>query len=247
MLADGDSLAACERRLESTARGIPAMAIVGASYTAGVGPRNPELSWAVQLARAMRWNAVVYGVSGAGYVRAGAGGKGPVARLLAAEGLAALDPALVIVQAGHDDAGVPPGIERDRVRQAIALIRTEVPHALIALLTVFTGRSPSWPAALFQTDAAIIAGALAADPGAIIMDPLASHWEYQHFDGGLHPTAAGDTWIAGKVADILRAHGVLPAAAGGRIPMICDAAAGVGPHRDDAAVTAAAGAARSDD
>ena len=79
------------------------------------------------------------------------------------------------------------------------------------------------------------------------MDPLASHWEYQHFDGGLHPTAAGDTWIAGKVADILRSHGVLPAAAGGRIPMICDAAAGVGPHHGGAAVTTAAGAARSDD
>ena len=60
------------------------------------------------------------------------------------------------------------------------------------------------------------------------MDPLAGHWDYQHFDGGLHPTAAGDTWIAGKVADILRANGVLPAAAGGRTPMICDAAAGVG-------------------
>ena len=134
------------------------------------------------------------------------------------EGLAALDPALVIVQAGHDDAGVPPGIERDRVRQAIALIRAELPHALIALLTVFTGRSPSRPAELFQTDAAIIAGALAADPAAIIMDPLAGRWDYQHFDGGLHPTAAGDTWIAGKVAEILRAHGVLPADAGGRSP-----------------------------
>ena len=247
MLAHGDSLAACEQRLERASRGIPTMAIVGASYTAGVGPRDPELSWAVQLARALRWNAVVYGVSGAGYVRAGAGGQGPMARLLASEGLAALDPALVIVQAGHDDTGVPPWIERDRARQAIALIRAQAPRARIALLTVFTGRSPSRAAALYQTDAAIIAGALAADPGAIIMDPLASRWEYQHFDGGLHPTAAGDTWIAGKVADILRAHGVLPAAAGGRTPMICDAAAGVGLHRGGAAVTAAAGAARSDD
>jgi lysophospholipase L1-like esterase len=246
VLAHSDSLAACEQRLESTARGIPAMAIVGASYTAGVGPRNPELSWAFQLARALRWNAVIDGVSGAGYVRPGAGGQGPVARLLTREGLAALDPALVIVQAGHDDAGVPPGVERDRVRQAIALIRAEAPRARIALLTVFTRRSPSLPAALFQTDAAIVAGALAADPGAIIMDPLTEHWDYQHFDGGLHPTAAGDTSIAVKVADILRAHGVLPAAAGGRGSMICDAAAGVGPHRGDDGVTAVIGDRRSD-
>ena len=223
------------------------MAIAGASYTAGVGPRNPELSWAVQLARALRWNAVINGVSGAGYVRAGAGGQGPVARLLAREDLAALHPALVIVQAGHDDTGVPPGIERDRVRQAIALIRAEAPRARIALLTVFTRRSPSRQAALFQTDAAIIAGALAADPGVIIMDPLTEHWDYQHFDGGLHPTAAGDTWIAGKVAEILRAHGVLPAAAGLGDPMICVAAAGVGPHHGGDAVTAVIGDRRSDD
>ena len=44
------------------------------------------------------------------------------------------------------------------------------------------------------------------------MDPLAEHWSFEHFDGGLHPTAAGDTWIARKAAAILRAHGVLPAA-----------------------------------
>jgi GDSL-like Lipase/Acylhydrolase family len=204
------------------------MAIVGASYTAGVGPGSPALSWAVQLARMLRWNAVIEGVSGAGYVRAGTGEQGPVARMLARERLAALDPALVIVQAGHDDAGVPPRIERQRVRQAIALIRAEAPHALIALLTVFTGRSPSHSPALYRTNDAIVTAAIAADHQVIIMNPLTGRWEFQHVGGGLHPTAAGDTWIARKAAAILRGHGVLPAAATGSAPVICDAAVGVG-------------------
>ena len=41
------------------------------------------------------------------------------------------------------------------------------------------------------------------------MDPLIGQWTYQHADRGLHPTAAGDAWIAGKVEAILRAHGIV--------------------------------------
>ena len=99
------------------------MAVVGASFTAGTGPGNAALSWAVLLARTLGWNAVVDGVPGAGYVRPGAGHQGPVARLLAREDLRALDPGLVVVQAGHDDSGVPASLERQRVGQAIDAIR----------------------------------------------------------------------------------------------------------------------------
>jgi lysophospholipase L1-like esterase len=243
-----DALAACGQRLERTARGIPAMAIVGASYTAGVGPHNPALSWAVRLARLLRWNAVVYGVSGAGYVHDG-GGRWTVSRMLASERLAALDPALVIVQAGHDDAGIPAGTERRGVRQAIGLIRAQAPHARIALITVFTGRTPSHSAAFYRTDAAITAAGIAADRQVIIMDPLTGHWTFQHFHGGLHPTAAGDAWIASKVAAILRAHGVLPAPAiAGKAPVICDDPGGFG-RRDSGvkAITVAPAASRNRD
>jgi hypothetical protein len=57
--------------------GGPAVAIVGASITAGVGARGPAGSWAVLLARQLHWNAFVYGVPGAGYVHAGLDRKGP--------------------------------------------------------------------------------------------------------------------------------------------------------------------------
>jgi lysophospholipase L1-like esterase len=183
--------------------------VVGASFTAGVGPDNPDRSWAVLLARLLHWNAVIYGDPGAGYVRRGAGHRGPMVAEIARADLRAVEPALVIVQAGHDDIGVPPRLERRRAEQAVALIHAEAPRAKIALLTVFTGRFRS-PAA-YRTDHAIVSGGTAADRNVIIIDPLAAGWTFARSRDGFHPSAYGSAWIAHKVAGILREHGVLPA------------------------------------
>jgi hypothetical protein len=191
-------------------------------------PAAPAAPAAAVLARTLGWNAVVDGVPGAGYVRAGAGHQGPVAQLLAREGLRALDPGLVIVQAGHDDSGVPASLERQRVGQVIDAIRAAAPRARIALLTVFAAQSGP-DAALSLVNDAIIAAARAADPHVIVMNPLGGGWRFQRAArGGLHPSAAGDAWIAAKVAATLRAHGVVPAA--GRGAVICDSGAGRGPR-----------------
>jgi acyl-CoA thioesterase I len=216
------SLAGCEQRLggqDSAASRVPVLAVVGASYTAGVGPDNPDQSWAVLLARTLHWNAVIDGVPGAGYVRTGADGQGPMLSMLAREDLPAVRPALVIVQAGHDDIGVPLKAERRQVEQAIAFIRAAAPKARIAVLTVFTAGPPS--AAARQTDHAIVSAAVTADSHVIVADPLAGRWAFQHAHHGLHPTAVGDAWIAGKVASILRSGGVRPAQASSA-PAICD-------------------------
>jgi acyl-CoA thioesterase I len=224
MVAVRDQFTACEQRVERASGHVPAMAIVGASYTAGVGPDNPALSWAVDLARNLRWDTVIYGVPGAGYVRAGNDGLGPMTRLLSVERLPRLAPSLVIVQAGYDDGRVPVGVERQQVRRTIELIRAEAPRAKIGLVTVFTSPARPIPARFYRTDSAIVAAARAADPSAIIMDPLTGQWTYEHADGGLHPTAAGDAWIAGKVGAILHADGIIshPAAAAAAAPIICD-------------------------
>jgi lysophospholipase L1-like esterase len=227
MLSAATPLAACEARIERAPHRAPTVAIVGASYTAGTGPDNPDLSWAVGLARLLHWNAVIYAVPGAGYVQAGDGRRGPMARMLTEEGLHALAPALVIVQAGHDDVGVPTGLERRQVGAAVNLIRAAAPGARIALLTTFAA-SPDGSPALRQTDHAIVTAGTAADPNAIVMDPLAGRWVFPHAHGGLHPTAAGDAWIARTVAGILRAHGVRPAPATSSAPVICDVSVGGG-------------------
>jgi lysophospholipase L1-like esterase len=207
------ALTGCERRLQPGRRsGAPVAAIVGASFTAGVGAEDPAGSWAVLLARQLRWNAFVYGVPGAGYVHPGLGRKGPVSAEIARAHLGTLRPALVIVQAGHDDMSVPPGLEQHRVEQTVASIEAQAPQAQIALLTVFAGRQR--PPSIYRTDQAIVAGAEAADPQVIIMDPLASGWRFPRARDGLHPSPRGDAWIAGKVAGILRQYGVRPAPAG---------------------------------
>jgi lysophospholipase L1-like esterase len=213
-------LAACEQRLQRTApragRHVPTIVIVGASFTAGVGSGNPDGSWAELLTRRLGWNAVVYGDPGAGYVRAGLHRQGPVAREISAVDLPKLNPALVIVQAGHNDMGVPAALEALRVKQAIAQIRAAAPDAGIALITVFVGRLHR-PAA-YQTDRTIVTAAKAADPAVIIMDPLTGKWKFARARDGLHPTAAGSRWIAGRVGQTLESLGVrampLPGGAG---------------------------------
>jgi lysophospholipase L1-like esterase len=226
----GAGLAGCEDKIESGAGGggLPRLAIVGASFTAGVGPGNPRQSWAVLLARQLRWDAVVYGDPGAGYVRLGVGRQGPMAAEIARIGLRALKPALVIVQAGHDDIGVPARLEERRVGQLVATIRAEAPHSRIALLTVFAGRTRS--AAAYRTDRAIVSAGAAADHQLIVMDPLAAGWTFAHAPDGLHPSAAGDAWIARQVDTILREHGVLAEPAG-RGAVSCDAGIPVPPRR----------------
>lgn len=205
-------LAACEQRLQRARRGagrrVPTVVIVGASITAGVGAGQPDRSWAALLVRRLGWNAVVYGDPGAGYVRPGIHRRGPVAREIAEVDLRKLNPALVIVQAGHNDMGVPAPLEQQRVKQVIAQIRAAAPDAGIALITVFVGRLHR-PAA-YQTDRTIVAAAKAADPAVIIMDPLAGRWKYARIRDGLHPTAAGSQWIAGQVGQILEGRGVHP-------------------------------------
>jgi lysophospholipase L1-like esterase len=227
MLSLDTPLAACESRIEREPRRLPTVAIVGASYTAGIGPNNPEQSWAVDLARLLGWNAVIYGVPGTGYVRASASGRGPMSRMLGQEELRQLGPALVIVQAGHDDVGMPAGLERRRVTAAVNMVRAEDPAARIALLTTFAALGGGSPA-LRETDQEIISAALAADPGIVIMDPLAGGWTFPRAADGLHPTAAGDAWIARTTASMLFSGGVRPAAVTSTVPVICDVSVGAG-------------------
>jgi lysophospholipase L1-like esterase len=224
MLAVRDAFSACEQRLETSGGRLPSLAIVGASYTAGVGPDNASLSWAADLARNLRWDAVIYGDPGAGYTRTGDGALGPMSTLLSAERLPSLNPSLVILQAGYDDGRVPPAVERQQVIRTIEQIQEQAPDAQIGLVTVFTPPGLV-PTRFYRTDDTIIAAARSVDPNAIIMDPLAGHWVYQHADHGrgLHPTAAGDAWIAQKVGSMLHSHGIDPRPrTAGVAPVTCD-------------------------
>jgi lysophospholipase L1-like esterase len=190
--------------------GRPLIAVLGASYTAGVGAPGPADSWAVRLAELLGWRAVTFGVPGAGYTAPGDQGLGPMSHELARLDLAALHPAVVVVQAGHDDWQVPPAVEARNVTALVKQLRAEVPQARLAFLTVFSrpGTSGAILSKELAVDAAIGSAVRKADPGALVIDPLRGHWRFPRYDGGLHPDAHGHLLIAEWVAHALARPGV---------------------------------------
>jgi lysophospholipase L1-like esterase len=178
------------------------LVVLGASFTAGVGAPHPADSWAVRLAELIGWRAVTLGVPGAGYTRQGVDDLGPLSRMLGRLHLAALHPALVIIQAGHDDWRVPAAVEADHVADLVARLRNEAPAARLAFLTVFPppAATATTRAAEAATDSTIVSVIRKSDPRAIVIDPLRSHWHFPRAEDGLHPTARGDLLIAGRVA-----------------------------------------------
>jgi acyl-CoA thioesterase I len=181
----------------------PVLAVVGASFSAGVGAGSPRKAWPEDLGRLLGWRAVVSADPGAGYVNPGERHRGPFSRLAARLDLAALDPKVVIIQGGHDDIGQPLSLVRDRVESLLHQIHREAPRALLVVLTVFTrGSRPS--RAAYATDRTIVAAARRAEPGILVLDPLVGHWHFTRVADRLHPTAAGHRVIARRIAAALR-------------------------------------------
>jgi acyl-CoA thioesterase I len=193
----------------------PLLVVLGASFTAGEGAPHPANNWAVRLAELIGWRAVTLGVPGAGYTRPGVDDLGPLPRMLGRLHLAALHPALVIIQAGHDDWRVPAAVEAEHVADLVGKLRKEAPAARLAFLTVFSppAARATTRAAEASTDSTIVSVIQKTDPRAVVIDPLRSHWHFPRADDGLHPTARGDLLIAGRVArSLIRAGAVATSA-----------------------------------
>jgi acyl-CoA thioesterase I len=193
----------------------PLLVVLGASFTAGQGAPHPADSWAVRLAELIGWRAVTLGVPGVGYTRQGVDDLGPLSRMLDRLHLAALHPALVIIQAGHDDWRVPAAVEAEHVADLVERLRNEAPAARLAFLTVFSppAARAATRAAEAATDSTIVSVIRKSDPRAIVIDPLRSHWHFPRADDGLHPTARGDLLIAERVAgSLIRAGAVATSA-----------------------------------
>lgn len=210
---------ACIRRVAGGRR--PLLVVLGASFTAGVGPGAPTRAWSVELARALGWRSLVVGASGIGYTHP-AGRLGALPRLVDTIGLAHLHPSLVVVQVGHDDWRTPLAVEARRVRGFWAALRRALPASRLATITVFApGRRPG--PRLRALDRVIVHSARAADPALLVMDPAALGWRFhREHPGGLHPSAGGDRQIAGWVLAFLRAHGIRPASPPTTTPPVCD-------------------------
>ncbi len=193
----------------------PLLVVLGASFTAGVGAPGPADSWAVRLAELIRWRAVTLGVPGIGYTRQGVDDLGPLSRILDRLDLAALHPAFIVIQAGHNDWRVPAAVEAEHVADLVGRLRKEAPAARLAFLTVFSPHAAraTTLAAEAATDSTIVSVIRKSDPRAIVIDPLRSHWHFPQAVDRLHPTARGDLLIAERVArSLIRAGAVATSA-----------------------------------
>jgi lysophospholipase L1-like esterase len=185
----------------------PVLAVVGASFSAGVGAGGPERAWPAGLGRILRWPVAVSAESGAGYLARGITRRGPFSALVSRLDLRRLHPAVLLIQGGHNDIGRPAGQLDTAVYAFIAQVHDETPGTRIGVVTVFAaGDQPS--AAAIATDRVIVTAARRADPGVMVFDPLVERWRFPRDGDHLHPTVAGHEWIATTVAAGLRANGV---------------------------------------
>jgi lysophospholipase L1-like esterase len=160
---------------------------------------------------------VTIGVPGAGYTAPGLHHLGPLSEEVIRANLAALHPSLVIIQAGHDDVGIPRAAEAAHVARLVCRLRAAAPGARLAFLTVFSPPDPARPVLdqELSTDSTIVSAIRKADARAIVIDPLRDHWRFPRDDGGmgLHPSSRGHRVIAELVARALVRAGVVPSAA----------------------------------
>jgi lysophospholipase L1-like esterase len=180
----------------------PLLLVIGASFAAGVGvDLNPQLAWPGILGQRINYRVVVSADPGAGFVNRGDGGLGPFSQLLARVNVATLKPALVLIQGGHNDAGINTTDEKKAVASLFETIRQEAPQARIGLLGFFdTSRIGPAPLSILTTDATIVSAARSVVPNLFVFDPLTSHWVFPRIRDHLHPTPAGHKTIAGYVA-----------------------------------------------
>lgn len=181
----------------------PVLAVLGASFAAGVGAAGPHGGWPYLLGRAEGWRVVVSADPGAGFVNPGAHHLGPFSHLLGRLDLARLNPSMVIVQGGYNDVGRSPVAVTAQVASLFGSLRREAPHARLGLVSDFSVGAGPTPAAIAM-DRTIVAAARAADRGILVFDPLAEHWVFPRIRDGLHPSPAGHAWIAARIAQDLR-------------------------------------------
>ncbi|WP_158636162.1 SGNH/GDSL hydrolase family protein [Tsukamurella sputi] len=165
--------------------------VIGASISTGYEVPG-VVAYPRMISAIERRSVYVSARGGAGYA------DGSIAGLTRAARLTDYDPALVVVQAGSNDVGASPAVIDAQVRQVVTTVRSQAPHAKIALITVFPTVRGSGPDAR-ATEAAIVGAARAVDPSVSVISPLGEGWVYGSSSDG-HPDAATHQKLAERVA-----------------------------------------------
>ena len=181
-------------------RASPLMAVVGNAFAAGIG-EDLKSAFPEQLGPDIGYRVAVSASIGAGYLNKGEDGFGPYSALLGNLDLPRLQPSIVLVQGGYNDAGVDPFSLAAAVVSLIQTIHQQAPSATLVVMGAFDDNivGPLSPA-VEAANSTILDAARSVSPTPAILDPLTDEWQFQRTADGLHPTAAGDQVIASYIA-----------------------------------------------
>lgn len=199
------------------------VAFLGDSYTEASQVKQAE-SFVYLLGQQYGWATANDGSGGTGYVNPGPQGSGRYSLPNRVKQVVGQDPAIVFVSAGINDAGR--NYSDGQLTKAIDLTLDGLQDGLPKARIVVIG--PWWPNGFPTADAKRIDGLtkVAADErGLDFIDPIADRWITGSNDGtvagnrsryigpdGTHPNAAGQAYLADKIAAALTTIGIKPEA-----------------------------------
>lgn len=196
----------------------PRVLVFGDSWTYGSAATDPTDGYAYVIGEELGWDVVVDGVRGSGYLKPGLDGGSFGERIAALD--PAIDPDLVIVQGSINDRMLHPDGYRGAVTAAWDDLAGIYPDARIVIL----GPAPQMlpvEAGTARIDADL--RDLAAARGWWYLSPVADSWitAGDYLDvidtsdvGNDHPSTAGHTYLASRLADALAGISATTDAAG---------------------------------
>lgn len=183
------------------------IAVIGDSYTTGSaeggnGPRSwTEQAWKLLADRGVEIDADVAAEGGAGYVQRG--NRGSVFQDLTARAVRRND-VLVVFFGSRNDQPVDPAEFPGMAAGTFHLARFVAPDARVLVI------GPPWPTATPPPAVLGIRNSLRAQAramGAVFVDPIEENWFVGRPDlighDGVHPTDAGHTYMAEKIAPLI--------------------------------------------
>jgi lysophospholipase L1-like esterase len=186
------------------------VAVIGDSYTTGTdeGGKGPN-TWTARAWRTLAHQDLLVTADVASEGRAGYGVRGDHGSLFGDLTARAVkrDDALVVFFGSRNDQGVDPVYLAQMARDSFDLARRSAPHARLLVI------GPPWPTAEVPGSVLLIRDILldqARIAAATFVDPIADGWFFGRPDligaDGVHPNDAGHTYMADKIAPLIRAQ-----------------------------------------
>ncbi|RAY11349.1 SGNH/GDSL hydrolase family protein [Actinomadura craniellae] len=193
----------------------PVVFVLGDSYTAGLSDVPPEQTYAADTARTLGWQVVIAGWRGTGYLA-----RGQIDKNFAAMFRDQLAwrpaPDMIVISGGHNDWTKDPALVSAAARRLLAAVKAHWPRTHVVLLGPLWGGDPPLRAHALHDGLREVATSL----GVPFIDPLRERWitgsvrlgtgnaaRYTLPDG-IHPTRAGNRYLARRLGADLRALGL---------------------------------------